>query len=374
MPAYKIVVNGDVLPGFDVNTVKDNIAETFKMADPEMREKALAKIFSGNPMTFKKGLSQEQAAAYERAMNKAGLECKILSESPDSGLELSSTQASSASSANPQPGHSDAPGQKADSANPYAQPTADLETPSEEGEFVLVDPQKISASGGIDWIKEGFYYFKQAPLGWIGMMLLFLVITIVLSIIPFVSIVVNIINPVFVAGFMIACYRLSQGEPFDFKDLFAGFKKNFSRLAAVGLIYLISIIVVVAITFGIMFVVVGQEQMATLAQAPDPSALGIPFLILFLAILGLMSAVIMAYIFAPALVVMHDVTAVEAMKLSFKGCMRNILPFLLYGIVALLLSVLAIIPFGLGMLILMPVMTASLFAAYRQIFTKSSIQ
>ncbi len=373
MSTYKIVVNGDVLPGFDVNTVKDNIAKTFKMDDPEMREKALAKIFSGNPMTFKKGLSQEKAAAYEGAMNKAGLECKILSESPDSGLELNPAQASAAPSATSQPEPSDAPTQKADSTNPYAQPTADLETPSAEGEFVLVEPQKISASGGIDWIKEGFFYFKQAPLGWIGMMLLFLIITIVLSVIPLVSIVVNIINPVFVAGFMIACYRLSQGEPFDFKDLFAGFKKNFGRLAAVGLIYLISIIVVVAITFGLMFVVVGQEQMATMVQAPDPASLGIPVLIFFLVMVGFMSAVVMAYIFAPALVVMHDVTAVEAMKLSFKGCMRNIVPFLLYGIVSMILMILAMIPFGLGMLILMPVLTASIFAAYRQIFTESSI-
>ena len=87
-----------------------------------------------------------------------------------------------------------------------------------------------------------------------------------------------------------------------------------------------------------------------------------------------MSLVMMAYIFAPALIVMHDVTAVEAMKLSFTGCLRNILPFLLYGLVAMLLGIIAAIPFGLGFLVLMPVLTASIFAAYRQIFTESSIQ
>lgn len=376
MSNFKIVVNGDVLPGFELDTVKENIAKLFKLVNSEAREKTFAKIFSGNPMVIKKGLSQQQAKAYKMAMNKAGLGYKIELETPATGLGLEPVQTPAATPIAASPTElptrvaaaSPTPAEKP--ANPYAPPTADLETPAAEGGFTLVEPQKISAGGGIDWIKEGYYHFKQAPLGWIGMVILYFIIVIVLSVIPLVSLVVNIINPVFIGGFMIACYRQTQNEPFSVGDLFAGFKTNFGRLAAVGAIYLVSLVIIVGGAVGLMFAMMGQEMMAMMAQTPDPSMILAKFSMFFLLLFGLMSLVMMAYIFAPVLIVMHDVTAVAAMKLSFKGCWRNMLPFLVYGLAAMLLSIVAMIPLGLGLLILMPVMTASIFAAYRQIFTE----
>jgi uncharacterized membrane protein len=43
-------------------------------------------------------------------------------------------------------------------------------------------------------------------------------------------------------------------------------------------------------------------------------------------------------------------------------------PFLLYGIVLFILAIVAVIPLGLGMLILGPVIYASIFVAYKDIF------
>jgi uncharacterized membrane protein len=58
------------------------------------------------------------------------------------------------------------------------------------------------------------------------------------------------------------------------------------------------------------------------------------------------------------------------MRSSFQGCLRNFMPFLIYGVVSLLLGILAIIPFGLGILILGPVMWGSMYAGYRDIFVR----
>jgi uncharacterized membrane protein len=44
------------------------------------------------------------------------------------------------------------------------------------------------------------------------------------------------------------------------------------------------------------------------------------------------------------------------------------LPFLLYGIVMIVLAILASIPLGLGLLVLIPVMLASMYTAYRDIY------
>jgi uncharacterized membrane protein len=56
------------------------------------------------------------------------------------------------------------------------------------------------------------------------------------------------------------------------------------------------------------------------------------------------------------------------MKASFVACLRNIVPFLVYGVILFVLAIVASIPFGLGWLVLGPVMAASLYAGYRDIF------
>jgi uncharacterized membrane protein len=56
------------------------------------------------------------------------------------------------------------------------------------------------------------------------------------------------------------------------------------------------------------------------------------------------------------------------MKASFIACLKTIVPFLVYSVIALLLALIASIPFGLGWLVLGPVMAASLYTSYRDIF------
>ena len=60
---------------------------------------------------------------------------------------------------------------------------------------------------------------------------------------------------------------------------------------------------------------------------------------------------------------------VKAMKVSFFGCLKNIVPFLLYGVVMMVLCVVAAIPVMLGYLVLGPVIIASIYTGYRDIFT-----
>src|SRR6185436_6154227 len=104
------------------------------------------------------------------------------------------------------------------------------------------------------------------------------------------------------------------------------------------------------------------------ASSPEHAlALGVKFLLAVLLILALMLPLFMAIWFAPPLVVFQGLGAIEAMKASFTGCLRNVMPFLLYGVVLLIFGVLASIPMGLGWLVLLPVTAASIYTAYRDI-------
>jgi uncharacterized membrane protein len=48
--------------------------------------------------------------------------------------------------------------------------------------------------------------------------------------------------------------------------------------------------------------------------------------------------------------------------------LKNIMPFLLYSVIFVLLSLAASLPFLLGWLVLGPVMAASLYTGYRDVF------
>ena len=49
-------------------------------------------------------------------------------------------------------------------------------------------------------------------------------------------------------------------------------------------------------------------------------------------------------------------------------------PFLIYGMISAVLLVLAMIPLGLGLLIMIPTMTASLYVSYKDIFNIGALE
>jgi uncharacterized membrane protein len=76
----------------------------------------------------------------------------------------------------------------------------------------------------------------------------------------------------------------------------------------------------------------------------------------------------MAIWFAPALVVLRNVAPVEAMKASFAACLKNTVPLLVYSVLYLVAAIVASIPFGLGWIVLMPVLMLTLYVSYKDIF------
>ena len=57
-----------------------------------------------------------------------------------------------------------------------------------------------------------------------------------------------------------------------------------------------------------------------------------------------------------------------AIRMSFTACLKNVMPFLIYGLVFLFIFIIAVLPFGMGLLVAFPLMYASTYAAYRDIF------
>ena len=58
------------------------------------------------------------------------------------------------------------------------------------------------------------------------------------------------------------------------------------------------------------------------------------------------------------------------MKLSFQACWANIMAFLVYGLVLVGLSILALLTLGLGYLVLLPVIYITYYTSYRDVLTE----
>ena len=86
----------------------------------------------------------------------------------------------------------------------------------------------------------------------------------------------------------------------------------------------------------------------------------------------LLMPLLMAYWFAPVLVGLNGLSAADAMKLSFKASLRNMLPMLAYSVIIVGLMIVAIIPFGLGLLVVIPTMMTSLYTSYQDIFVEKT--
>ena len=253
--------------------------------------------------------------------------------------------------------------------NPYAAPKAAVadETLVLDADYVP-GGQSRPASHGWTWIAGGWDLFKRQPGLWIGMMLLTIIIFMGASLIPLLGMFTGIFWPVFMAGIAIGCRVLHEGGELELGHLFAGFQQKFGTLVGVGALAFLASFVVVLVVFAIM-----GFGMLSAMNSPDPAVLkgmGLTMVLAMLIDAALLLPVMMAMWFAPALVVFHDLGAWESMKESFLGCLKNILPFLLYGVVALVLGLLAAIPLGLGWLVLWPVIVASLYTSYRDIYLR----
>ncbi len=233
------------------------------------------------------------------------------------------------------------------------------------------EPRSVSAGRGMTWLLDGFALFRQAPAMWVLAIILFIVLNVVISLVPVLGAIANsLISPILLAGFMVACRTLENDGDLTFSDLLSGFRQHAGRLAGVGALYLLGVILSVLVGFVLlaMFFNVEALEQAFDAGTMQPEMIGLGMLLPILVILLLIMPLVMGYWFAPALVILHNMRPMEAMVRSFFACLRNILPFTVYGFVLLGLIILACIPAFLGLLVVGPVAIASVYAGYRDIF------
>ena len=240
-------------------------------------------------------------------------------------------------------------------------------------------PRQLAASEGAGWWGESWRIFCAAPAAWIGIFVIFIVVSIALVMVPIVgSLVHTVLTPVFAGGAMLGCHALARGEPLRIGHLFEGFQGGrLAPLCVLGLLWLAILFVIAIVMVGTVFLTLGASGLAALLDfggtSIDYAALasaGAAVFIVGLIALAVALLVAMAYWFAPALVVLNGEQPIAALQKSFAASAHNIGAFLLYGLIYIGLAIVASIPIGLGWLVLGPMLAGSCYAGWRTIFGK----
>jgi hypothetical protein len=235
----------------------------------------------------------------------------------------------------------------------------------------MMEPQRLQAGQGWEWIKQGYALFMKAPLLWIVLLVIWFIAVLALSFVPIVGApLASLLTPVVLAGLMSGCRALEQGEDLELAHLFSGFKQHTSQLVTLGGITLVGqylILGVMMITGGAAFVSLlmsGQPE-------PDPNVLmaalsSAVFAVSLGTVLYLLLASVMQ--FATLLVYFNGIPPIQAIQLTIRAFLYNIWPLLVFGITFFLLAILATLLMGLGWLVLFPMSFALLYVVYRAIF------
>lgn len=249
---------------------------------------------------------------------------------------------------------------------------------AEDLEIKPLEIRQVPAANAWAWIVSGFALFKANPAMWIIILLIYLAIIIPISLIPVIgSVVSTLLAPVFAAGMMWGCKALTHQQDLEINHLFEGFKKNTAQLIAIGGIYMMSLLVIAVL----VVLALDKETIALLMKGQElsPEQASVMMLPILIAMLFIMP-ILMAYWYAPLLTGLHNLSAIDAMKLSFVACLKNMLPFLLYGFIAVLmliplLTIISLTPASLHLfligavtLVLAPIMITSLYTSYVDVF------
>lgn len=213
----------------------------------------------------------------------------------------------------------------------------------------------------------------SAPGIWLLQTLLFMVMLFAVGVVPlFGQAVVLVAFPVLSAGMLWTASEVAAGRPASVPFLFIGLRRHAGNLLMIGVFYLLG-----GLLAGLVGVLVGGSAALTGYVLGALAGMGLTLggVMLGTAVfMVLWVGLIMALWFAPALVLFHDVAPLEAMSLSVEACFKNALPFAIMAVMLYVLIWLAMLPAGLGMLVLVPVMAGAVYTSYLDVFSDRPAQ
>ncbi len=242
-----------------------------------------------------------------------------------------------------------------------------------------IEIQKVPASHGWLWINHGYRLIMRNPLQALPLSMVFALGISLAMLIPLGgAFLALLLMPVMVVGYMRVCRSLEYNEKVQPRFVIAGFESRTSQLIFLGGMLLLGMIII-----SIFIAAMGGPTLNAILQnfqtQQDPTALIDALLspesglkLTLLTGFALFFVLMLAMQFAPMLVYFNQMAPRDALLLSLRASIRNIVPISVYILIIQLITFgLSVIPFGLGWIILLPLGLTSMYVAYRDIFAEA---
>jgi uncharacterized membrane protein len=223
--------------------------------------------------------------------------------------------------------------------------------------------RSVNVNRGVEWLVGGFRMFAKAPGPWLLAALALLIGSWILGLFWIIGGALSTaFSVVFTGAMMRAAQSVENGQ-----DFASGL-----QAAATSVPLWILGALAAAMSFG-MFLVLGVLGFGAFGVGMmSPGAVGGMIGIGMLVMLVVIFALSAALWLAPALVVLKGVNPVDAVRLSLTASVRNIAPFLIFALLAMIACIIGALPLGLGLLVVFPVLMCASYLAYKDIFEPAS--
>lgn len=245
--------------------------------------------------------------------------------------------------------------------------------------------KRLPAARGLVWIWQGFNLFKHNPAIWLFLSgANFVLLTVLEQLGNAGGLISVLISPVLLAGWLIGCHALAQDQALNVAHGWSGFQRNPKQLIALGGVVVLVLMLISALLAGL-----GGETLKHIAEnwqpGDDPEALikmlgedGVSLMLeLFLVISIPMILLGLSMQFSPMLIVFRNIRVLPAMKISVIAFTNNLPALTLYSFAwafaYFLLLGLPSVLHPVVVIILSPIIVASTYAAYRDVFPDEEV-
>lgn len=208
----------------------------------------------------------------------------------------------------------------------------------------------------LEWIKRSFVTFREYPVQFI----ILGIFTILIIFLPFLG---AFLTPLFVAQFMVLLTKVENHQGFKVSEIFNGF---FSRRSIVRLAF---------INFCLSAIIVMAQYLVETNMAPNISSEGVVsistslFTVVFMLLMLLLQV---AMWLSPIICLKHDdVSPREAMWWSLKATFYNVPTLFIFSILVIAITLLSVLPVGLGLLVWIPILNITSYYVYYSLFTQN---
>ncbi|MGH8524931.1 MAG: BPSS1780 family membrane protein [Gammaproteobacteria bacterium] len=221
------------------------------------------------------------------------------------------------------------------------------------------------------WYKAGWRLFLINPSTWILYTFLWVLLAIFLWQIPFLGRVAwCLINPALYAGFLYQAAELQQGRALAVNRFFIGLSNKATRLP----LLMLGVITLAAYVFLNVVAIMDPSLYTTIESLlrADAStgivAIVINLLVRCVLVFMILALATMALLYSCPAIMFAGSDAFDAMMNSFETCARHWRAFAAFMGIFIGLAIAAIIPMGLGLLVLMPVTFCAAYASFQTLY------